>query len=273
MQGGDASTRYLASFQDEAMATLKDSSTPLPLENGAAARGRDGYSLYGVLRTKPGRADSPPTLCMSCSDKIASWSVVGIQGALLSRILDPIYIDRVILCEVDAAVQDMVREDCERAFWKRLQSVDSKQILGFQCYRNSLEMQKINFQLTIGYIAQISPSPPFLSSTPRLLYNQHPTTTLRPVMIVIVTLFFSCQRRMLIQTLSVALCWVADSPNFPEVLINGLRRGVSPKHRSNPKLRYDLTATRTELSVTTLTTCSTDHYCPKSRCSKHTRER
>lgn len=33
-----------------------------------------------------------------------------------------------------------------------------------------------------------------------------------------------------------ALTWVADS--FREVLINGLRRGISPKHRSNPKFRY-----------------------------------
>ena len=34
-----------------------------------------------------------------------------------------------------------------------------------------------------------------------------------------------------------ALTWVADS--FREVLINGLRRGISPKHRSNPKFRYN----------------------------------
>ena len=130
MQGGDASTRYLASFQDEAMATLKDSSAPLPLENGAAARGRDGYSLYGVLRTKPGRADSPPTLCMSCSDKIALWSVCGLQGALLSRVFEPLYVDRIVIgAEVPLDMQKIVRDDCERAFWGRMQPLPGQSFL------------------------------------------------------------------------------------------------------------------------------------------------
>lgn len=34
-----------------------------------------------------------------------------------------------------------------------------------------------------------------------------------------------------------ALCWIADSLKASEVLINGLKRGVPPKHRSNPKFR------------------------------------
>lgn len=51
----------------------------------------------GVARTKPGRGD--PTLSMSCSDKLAKWNVLGIQGALLHRLLDKsIYLDSIILC-------------------------------------------------------------------------------------------------------------------------------------------------------------------------------
>lgn len=69
--GGDASMRFLASSQDPEMAALKDSGSSVSPPPGAASRGRDGYALFGVLRTKPGRSDSPPTLCMSCSDKIA----------------------------------------------------------------------------------------------------------------------------------------------------------------------------------------------------------
>lgn len=40
------------------------------------------------------------------------------------------------------------------------------------------------------------------------------------------------------EILSLALCYIADSPKQSEVLINGLRRGVPPKHRNNPKFRY-----------------------------------
>src|ERR1700683_3831434 len=99
-KGGDASTRFLASCQDEKMAALKDSTVFPILPHNSTFRGRDNYSLYGVLRTKPGRADSLPTASMSCSDKIAVWNVVGFQGALASRVLKPIYLHSVVIGEV-----------------------------------------------------------------------------------------------------------------------------------------------------------------------------
>ncbi|KAJ2963195.1 hypothetical protein NQZ79_g1783 [Umbelopsis isabellina] len=68
-------------------------------------RGRVGYQEFGILRTKPvecfpGRVDSEPSLCMSCSDKLARWNVLGLQSALLSMLIPPIYLDCVIVNEM-----------------------------------------------------------------------------------------------------------------------------------------------------------------------------
>lgn len=115
--------RYLAATQDPAMAALKDSTPLSHISLASAARGRDGYSLLGVLRTKPGRADSPPTICMSCSDKIASWNVLGVQGALAARIFKPIYLNSVILGEVPLHMRGFVEEDCQRAFFGRVEQI------------------------------------------------------------------------------------------------------------------------------------------------------
>src|SRR5258708_72836 len=120
--------RFLASSQDEAMATLKNASVILASDNqsqpNAASRGRDNYALLGVLRTKPGRADSPSTYCMSCSDKIARWNVLGIQGAWGSRLLEPVYLSAIVIGEVPQETKETVREDCERAFWARLGDIN-----------------------------------------------------------------------------------------------------------------------------------------------------
>lgn len=59
-----------------------------------------GYHVVGCVRTKPGRGD--PTLSVSCSDKILRWNCVGIQGALLSLLLDPIHLATVIIGNHDS---------------------------------------------------------------------------------------------------------------------------------------------------------------------------
>ncbi|KAI0824679.1 hypothetical protein BC628DRAFT_1410806 [Trametes gibbosa] len=192
---GDASTRYLASFQEAEMAALKDSAERHDLPPNATSRGRDNYSLYGVMRTKPGRADSPPTMSMSCSDKIAAWNTLGIQGALASRMLRPIYISRVIIGEVPRGMRDIVTADCARALYVRLCHIDGL-VAPYKLHCPLIEFTSI----------------PFVHSR---YASGTPATS-------------GCND---------SLCWISGSPRESEALINGYRRGVSPKHRQDPKFR------------------------------------
>lgn len=63
---------------------------------------------------------------MSCSDKIAAWNVLGIQGALASRLLHPVYIDRMIIGEVAPSMHAEVTADCTRALYARLRSINGR---------------------------------------------------------------------------------------------------------------------------------------------------
>lgn len=79
--------------------------------------------------TRLGRADAPATLCMSCSDKIAMWCSVGVQGALLVDLgLEPIRLGSIVIGDVHGRENvygdlELIRQDCRRAFGARLQGV------------------------------------------------------------------------------------------------------------------------------------------------------
>ncbi|KAI0069181.1 adenosine deaminase/editase [Artomyces pyxidatus] len=189
---GDASTRLLASLQDPNIASFKDSTSWPILPAGAPSRGRDDYARIGVLRTKPGRADAPPVLSMACSDKIARWGVLGVQGALSSAFLKPVYVTAIIIGDVVEEMREIVKEDCERAFYGRIGNLSGLPD-GFRLARPVVGFTSLPFVHSKAQLPELSTSS------------------------------------------NDSLCWIADSGY--EVLINGLRRGVPPKHRNSQKFR------------------------------------
>lgn len=71
-----------------------------------------------AIRTKPGRGER--TASVSCSDKLARWNCVGLQGALLHTILEPVvYFSSLTFCGNNnvAAI--------ERSIWTRWSNIES----------------------------------------------------------------------------------------------------------------------------------------------------
>ncbi|PWN22818.1 hypothetical protein BCV69DRAFT_310328 [Microstroma glucosiphilum] len=84
-------------------------------QSGAVLRGRqvvDEGLARPRLRTVPGRPDAPPSLCHSCTDKLLLWSLLGWQGAALSRLAtDRMPIDGLVVGASDVDLrQDSAQE-------------------------------------------------------------------------------------------------------------------------------------------------------------------
>ncbi|KAF9291603.1 hypothetical protein BGZ68_003219 [Mortierella alpina] len=178
-------------------------------------RGRIDYDSVGVLRTKPGRVDSEPTMSMSCSDKIARWSILGLTSALVAPfIAEPMYLTSVI-------AGDLFDETAlERALFKRISGCP------FTDQGNAADEGTRGAQHQADLPHPVSVH----KSTEAFDYSKD------------IVAARSEQEGIIIPPVAspCSTSWIASEPSVTEVLVNGCKAGASTKKQISAKARSRL---------------------------------
>lgn len=123
-----------------------------PAKKSQIVRGRAHFNRVGVVRTKPGRADSLVTFLKSCSDKLCLKQFTGILNCISSLLVEPIYLDFLVV------QRDKYNEkDFHRCFRERLKLTSGihtpLQVLLFDSdsYKFHKTSRTVSLQLSMVY--------------------------------------------------------------------------------------------------------------------------
>lgn len=108
----------------------------------------------GKIRIKPGKGDR--TMSLSCSDKIARWNMMGLQGCMMSSVVEPIYLNSVVLADGTPFNQTAM----ERALFKRFRDANKFLNHPFQLHQPTVIIanNRMNFPYGKSNAERVNPS-------------------------------------------------------------------------------------------------------------------